>query len=128
MDREQAMEEIHGVRRIVSDEPIDDQRKNEVLLQMQHEIDMIQDKPAYEEALRMNSQYVIDEKFRLKFLYAERFNPQRAAVRMMKYLENVSSKDMFGPNALLRPLRYTDLTPVATAILRKGTNVDSATG
>mmetsp|Transcript_13286 Transcript_13286/g.23902 ORF Transcript_13286/g.23902 Transcript_13286/m.23902 type:complete len:521 (+) Transcript_13286:142-1704(+) len=116
-ERTSAIEEIHGVHNLEA--TVQENRINEALLQLQAEIDKIQFKPAYDEAVRLKSKYVFDRKFRLKFLWAERFNPEMAAIRMMKFLD-IIAREAFGSQVLLRPILMEDLTPNARAVLREG--------
>ena len=117
-EREQAYDRIHGIRPVPSDE---EQRVQAALLQMQTEIDCIHEKPAYNEALRMGSAYIFDQKFRKRFLWAEDLDPTKAAMRMIKFLQY--SSEVYGPEVLMRPIRYSDLTPGAVSYFKSGSGL-----
>jgi hypothetical protein len=59
-------------------------------------------KPAYEQAERMTKGYVTDSKFRLMFLRANRFDAEKAATRLVNFMEG--KLEYFGPGALARLL------------------------
>jgi hypothetical protein len=65
------------------------------------------DKNAYEQAQTQDYNYVSCERFRLKFLRAENFNPRLAAQRLIKFF--ASKLQLFGPHYLTRDIRLDDL-------------------
>ena len=62
--------------------------------------------------------YVNKPSFRLKFLRAEDFDPQKAAIRLMKYLNLVLK--LFGAFALTRPIKLTDFKRNEIKVLQAG--------
>ena len=70
------------------------------------------------DALVMDSPYVQGRDFCLKFLRADFFNVKLATGRMLNHLELLFK--FFGPVALQRPLRYSDLTREEQDCMRKG--------
>ncbi|KAL3911137.1 MAG: hypothetical protein SGILL_007403 [Bacillariaceae sp.] len=116
-EREREYDRLHGIRSS-EDADEDENQMQEALAQMQLEIDQLAYKPGYEEALRLNSQYVFDAKFRKRFLYADDLDPRKAAVRMTKFLEY--SSEVFGPHVLMRKIMYSDLSPCTKACFRAG--------
>ena len=117
-EREQAYDRLHGIRAVPDDE---EQRVQAALIQMQIEVDNIQEKPAYNQALRIGSTYVFDQKFRRRFLWAEDLDPRKAAMRMIRFLQYAS--EAYGPKALLRPIRYSDLPPGAVSYFKSGSGL-----
>jgi hypothetical protein len=76
-------------------------------------------KIAYEHALRLRSQYIYDQQFRMKFLHGENFDAHAASVRFCKWLDLL--QEYFGDFALMRPLYMTDLGKDELRLLRLGT-------
>lgn len=90
------------------------------LEQLKKEINAVplEKKKAYEDALVADSKYVQSKAFQLKFLRAEKFNVQKAAVRLIRCLELLFQ--YYGPTALQRPLLFSDLTKKELEHLRTG--------
>lgn len=117
-DREKVYEDLHGVGKI---ENYGGQRLNDALQQMQVEIDKLEHKPGYDRALSVNSRYIFDRRLRTVFLYAVKLDPFKAALRMERFLQY--SSHCFGSQALLRPIRYSDLSPNAVAMMKEGSGL-----
>lgn len=121
-DRTHVFEEIHGVAPLPPEESsIELLRKSLALLS--EAIDLIPHKPAYDEAQRLASEegmttYVNNDKYRLKFLRAEQFHPQRAAERMIKNLDLLYH--YVGPQALRRHINMADLEEKSIAGMKIG--------
>jgi uncharacterized protein YaaR (DUF327 family) len=122
-DREDALEEIHGVH--ASDMAKKDKEKLPgALQQLQLELDRLVQNSAHPEvaahkqALQQNSRYVIDEMLRTKFVRADRYDAAAAAVRMIKWFD--MGLELFGPVALMRPVRFLDLSANAKQIYMAG--------
>jgi hypothetical protein len=65
-------------------------------------------KVAYEEAKYLNEAYVTDPAFRLMFLRSKRFDPKKAAFRLVKHFE--CKKKLFGAGEILgREILLSDL-------------------
>lgn len=75
-------------------------------------------KPAYDRAMAMDGRLVHDRGFRLKFLRANQFDATKAAWNFTRYLELLCK--YFGPEALTRPLLFSDLTGAEIDLLRLG--------
>ena len=75
-------------------------------------------KPAFEHAIAIESQYVQDRDFRLKFLRANLFDTYKAALNFTRYLEVINK--YFGPEALTRPLLFSDLGEPELDLVRCG--------
>jgi hypothetical protein len=114
-ERELVYEELHGVDKIIEETPEFLEQHLEV---MELELCNIPRKPAYDEALRISGSYVTDRKFRLMFLRSEYFDAQKAAIRLVKYLQG--KVEYFGPGVLVRPLYLTDLDENDQKTLRSG--------
>jgi hypothetical protein len=114
-DRELLYEEIHGVDKIVEE-------TSELLAakmeELGREIPRIRDKAAYDQAERQCAEYVNSAKMRLMFLRAEYFDAEKAAIRMVMFFEH--KLDLFGSDALARPLRLSDMDEDDMACLKSG--------
>lgn len=66
-----------------------------------------QRKQAYNKALKSNREYVLDKKFRLKFLRAEKFDAALAASRLLLHFEE--KLELFGEDLLGREILLSDL-------------------
>ena len=64
-------------------------------------------KQAYNKALKLNREYVLDKKFRLKFLRAEKFDAALAASRLVLHFEE--KLELFGEDLLGREIQLSDL-------------------
>mmetsp|Transcript_930 Transcript_930/g.1986 ORF Transcript_930/g.1986 Transcript_930/m.1986 type:complete len:523 (-) Transcript_930:471-2039(-) len=116
--RNDIYEEVHGVASLAREET--PELIEHSLLAMSSEIDRIKHKyVAYVEATRgAYNQYVHDMEIRLRFLRCELFVVNKAAVRMMKYLD--LTRELFGTVALTRPVRLCDLGKLEMEMLRLG--------
>jgi hypothetical protein len=114
-ERELIYEEIHGVDKIIEETP---EFVSERLAALDQELRKISFKPAYEQAKKMSEKYVTDRKFRLMFLRADYFDPNKAATRLVKFMEE--KLKMFGPETLVRPLYLSDLNEDDRACLKAG--------
>jgi hypothetical protein len=89
---------------------VDDEEQNtsiqNSLARLQLELDRLEDKPAYDQALKRSPEYVTNGVFRLKFLRAEKFDCHAAAVRMMCHFEE--KLKLFGPDKLGREILLSD--------------------
>ena len=119
-ERTRLQEEIHGVRSMAVPEP--SEMVQQCVEQLAREIDAIPDldpiKRAFNRALQMQSQFVTNSLLWLKFLRATFFQPQLAARRFMDYLCLVST--YFGDEALMRPIRFSDLNRNEERLCRDG--------
>jgi hypothetical protein len=116
-DRDASQEEIHGVRSAAPDES--PEKVDEAFWCFQNEIDKTAMKKAYDEAVSCNSYYVLhDRDFRIRFLRADFFDAKKAACRFLHHLDLLL--DLFGPNALQRPLRHSDLSKTVKETMRRG--------
>jgi hypothetical protein len=124
-ERQWIMGEVHGVhgggnfrRRRQSNLSEEEIKSRLSLGHMQVELKNIPEKTAYEEAIAMKSPMLSDIAFQTKFLYAENFDPFKAAERMVKYLQ--LAKELFGVRALHRAVQWKDLSPNALEIIKRG--------
>lgn len=116
-EREKTYEELHGVDEVI---PETTEFVHQNLMAIDREIEKIQvhDKPAYMLAMKTSESYVKDPKFRLMFLRAEYFHPQRAAQRLVAFFEG--KLKYFGEERLTKPIRYCDLDEDDKSCLNKG--------
>jgi hypothetical protein len=119
-DRLEVVEELHGVKSMAVPEQYDMlQRHTE---RFAHEIDAVpRDDPireAFDRAVQLQSQFVVNHKLWLKFLRATFFQTGAAVRRFMNYLCFISS--YFGDDALMRQVRFSDLTKNEEILIREG--------
>jgi hypothetical protein len=99
-------EEIHGVAEEMDENP---DFVIEKLQALEAELLKIKHKPQYDRALFLSPRYVKDDAFRIKFLRAERFEPDKAATRLVTYFQN--KNELFGEEKLVKKLTLDDLEP-----------------
>jgi hypothetical protein len=130
-DREALNDEIHGVNFLAVPETPEfvagKLHEMDCLLRTAHQPSSanMTSKPlairnAYEEALLLGSQYIHDSTFRIMFLRSDLFDVNKAACRMLRFLQLL--RDYFGPRALLQlPFAsLNDLTAEEIQILKQG--------
>ncbi|CAJ1965263.1 unnamed protein product [Cylindrotheca closterium] len=103
-DREKAYMDVHGIPDLV-EETLELIQKS--LLELQHEIDMLPDKKAYNIAERLNPKYVRGRDFCLAFLRCEKFDCQEAALRIIRHFQ--MKLDLFGQDKLVMDIIQDDL-------------------
>lgn len=124
--REAIENEIHGIEsRSIPETP---QMVSAALRQLQIEInqqdndDALDDglfsTTAYRRGLELQSEYILSDTFRIRFLRATLFDIPKAAKKYFRYLDVLHT--WFGEEALTRPLFLTDLTKRELTYLRKG--------
>jgi hypothetical protein len=115
------LQEIHGVAQYAPEENCSEKIQKSLHL-LSEALTSIKDKPAYDKcqeiAANNEATFVNDEVFRLKFLRAEQFNPQKAAERMVKNLNLLYR--YLGSVGLTRPIRISDLDVEGLQILKLG--------
>jgi hypothetical protein len=94
-DREQAYEDLHGVSAAVHETPA---LIAESCHKLEQSLQKIRHKPAFDMAQTIQSSYVQDPRLRLMLLRAERFDANKAARRLVKYLD--WKLKLFGPEKL----------------------------
>ena len=114
-EREQVYEQIHGV-----DSQIEETEEliEKCMGELEKEIQAIPDKPAYDQAVRVNKDYVDDPKLRLAFLRAENFKAKEAAIRFVKFMDG--KLEYFGPDCLTRRITISDLDEDTMAVIKSG--------
>jgi hypothetical protein len=116
-DRNAINEEVHGVRNLAADETPQTLEKS--LWMFQHHLEDIQIKPAYDQAVLYQSRWVLQNPtLRLRCLRAERFNINKATRRFVNYLDLLL--EYYGAEALMRPIRISDLGKEEMELLRSG--------
>ncbi|KAL3940971.1 MAG: hypothetical protein SGBAC_004579 [Bacillariaceae sp.] len=103
-DREKVYMDVHGIKDDVKETP---ELVEHSLLELQHEIDLLPDKRAYTIASQLNSNYVLDRDFRLAFLRCEKFDCQKAALRIIRHFQ--MKLDLFGMAKLTMDVVQDDL-------------------
>jgi len=116
------LQEIHGVAQYAPEENSAEKLQESFAL-LSEALASIKDKPAYDEAQRIASEertptFVNDNAFRLKFLRAEQFRPQKAAERLVKNLELLYR--YLGSIGLRRPICMSDLDIKSLTTMKAG--------
>jgi hypothetical protein len=114
-EREKVYEDVHGVSDPIQETP---ELRDECLKIMEDEINLIQEKFAYEQAKLLSVSFVTNRRFRLGFLRAESFNPQKAAARLVKYFN--CRLEMFGVEKLSKSTTLDDLSDESVRVLGEG--------
>lgn len=114
-EREQVLYEVHGVAEAVDEQP---DFVNKSLCQLDIELDKIQGKAAYDQALLLDPQYVRNLNFLLKLLRSSRFDAKGAAVRMVRYFQ--CKLELFGTEKLVKDIQLADLSSEDVACLSSG--------
>jgi hypothetical protein len=104
IERENILQEIHGVSDIVDEEA---EFVTRCLAELNTELTLIKNKPAYLQAKAQNPEYVSSLDFRLMFLRAEYFIPKDAAIRLVAFFE--IKLELFGAEKLTRTILLSDM-------------------
>jgi CRAL/TRIO, N-terminal domain len=104
-EREEVYCDLHGVPDEVNETP-------ELIIQaindMKHELSKIHNATAYQQALAQDRKYVHSQEFLLRFLRAERFDVERAAIRLVNFYS--LKLQAFGLEKLTKDIFQEDLT------------------
>jgi hypothetical protein len=114
-ERESVFHDLHGVAEPIDEEP---ELIAKSLAELDVEIANTPNREAYEQAKRIDPQYVHNLEFRLMFLRADRFDVKRTASRLVRHF--ATKLEMFGPESLAREIRYEDLNEGAVKSLKAG--------
>ena len=114
-ERESVYEELHGVDNATHET---EAMLATSLIEMDLALQQEPNRAIYDEAKRINANYVEDRSFRLMFLRSEYYNPKRAASRLVSFLENKAK--LFGIETLARPVYLSDLNEDDIAVLKSG--------
>jgi hypothetical protein len=115
-EREQAYEDMHGVSEMVRETP---ELIAETLNQMERFLEKIHHKPAYDMAVTIRADYVRDPILRLMFVRADRFDPELAAKRLIKFMD--WKLELFGRDKLCQwHISIDDLEDDARCMLESG--------
>mmetsp|Transcript_19483 Transcript_19483/g.40948 ORF Transcript_19483/g.40948 Transcript_19483/m.40948 type:complete len:508 (-) Transcript_19483:493-2016(-) len=123
VERNGIQEEIHGVDCLAREETPELVEASLQKLAMALENDNIvpyRMKAAYRKAQQLfpRTTYVNTRKFRLRFLRNTLFDPTRGALKMVEFLR--VADNIFGEQALERPIRFSDFTSKEKQYIRKG--------
>jgi hypothetical protein len=120
-EREQVLEDVHGVATIPQEDP---DHVQYCLAQLDYEISQVANRDAYVQARAMNVLYVDNRTFRLQFLRSTSFHVRHAAIRMVSYFETkldlFCSKSGEDKELLSRNIRQSDLNEFDLECLRNG--------
>ncbi|CAJ1965087.1 unnamed protein product [Cylindrotheca closterium] len=103
-DREKAYMDIHGISEDAQETP---ELIQESLLLLQNEINLLPDKKAYIIAGQLDPKYTQDRDFCLAFLRCEKFDCQKAALRIVRHFQ--MKLDLFGQDKLATDITQDDL-------------------
>jgi hypothetical protein len=117
-EREQSMNDIHGVSDVVDEEPSFVRAKMEEMEMELSKLTSNEGKEAYMQAEAQNKEYVTCDKFRLKFLRAEMFNARLAAGSMVRFFDE--KKKLFGADKLTKEIMLCDLDEDDQKFLERG--------
>jgi hypothetical protein len=113
--RMQAYFDIHG---IASESPESPEMIRLSLQKMDRRLAEIKDKPAYDLAESMESSYVKNAAFRLKFLRSEGFQANIAADKLVNYFQ--LKNELFGSSKLVKDITQSDLSDGDISTLYSG--------
>lgn len=115
--RTEMYEEVHGINKAIAETPYFLQEK---LFHLDLALQRIPDnsKRAYKMAEAMNPGFVNDPKYRLLFLRAVRFDVNKAASRLVMFME--TKLELFGRAVLTRPVYLSDLNDETQAMVKSG--------
>lgn len=105
-DRHRVLLEVHGFHPKTC-EP-DGRIINALLDRIRRQASMVRNRKAYNKALFLNPSYADSPSFLLMFLRSERFNPIKAAQRVVLHFE--SKLTLFGMDKLARTITHDDLS------------------
>lgn len=104
-ERSKTYEELHGVDDSVEETP---EFVQNMLLQLDNELEkLVTDSEAYRVAMAQDPAYVRSVKFRLCFLRCTGFHPEKAAARLLAFLEG--KLKYFGRELLTKRIQFHDL-------------------
>jgi hypothetical protein len=114
-ERNRVYEEVHGVAEPHQEQPdFVAQRLSELDMQLS----IIRNKPAYDFAFRQSPVYVHDRAFRLAFLRSTEFDARKAAQKLVSYFD--FKLELFGREKLCKVITYEDLNERDLTILQSG--------
>mmetsp|Transcript_12000 Transcript_12000/g.28694 ORF Transcript_12000/g.28694 Transcript_12000/m.28694 type:complete len:457 (+) Transcript_12000:52-1422(+) len=114
-ERELAYEDLHAVSDVVEESP---ELIERCLVQLHEALRNISDKQAYDGAMKQSQEYVWNHKFCLKFLRGARFDPGRAAERIVEYFR--IKLRLFGIERLSKEITLHDLGEDGMEVLKLG--------
>ena len=119
-DREQATNDVHGI----SEDIVEDPNFIQECLNMQREalVKLKSDSSLPSAAINLaeskDPTYVNNQRFLLKFLRADRYDPKLAAERMIRYFD--LKLFLFGESRLCKDITFDDLQPEDVKMIKKG--------
>jgi hypothetical protein len=114
-EREKVYEELHGVDKVTHET---ESMLAMTLTAMELALQQMPNRSIYDKAKRIDPRYVEDRSFRLMFLRSEYYNAEKAASRLLTFLEQ--KENFFGEETLARPVYLSDLNKDDIAVLKSG--------
>jgi len=108
-------EELHGVSADKAEKPAD---VDNMLIDVQDHLQQIKGGTPYEDAERLNQDYVRNRDFQMHFLRANEYDPKAAAEQMIRHFEMKAS--LFSKDKLARDILLSDLDDDDIACLLRG--------
>jgi hypothetical protein len=116
-ERERELEQLHGcLPTDLLEDPLEIETKLKLL---DHHLNSIKQGTVYEVAESMNRTFVSSRAFRITFLRADRYNPQEAVMRIIRFLE--IKRSLFGTKKLVKKITLADLDKDDMECLKDGT-------
>ena len=117
-EREGVLDDIHGVSSMAVENDVDAKlRAFHVEVQTLVENSMVTSK-AYQLAAATKREFTSDQSLALSFLRADCFDASAAARRFLSFFEE--KLELFGPDALCRPIRQSDFNQEDRSVLQSG--------
>lgn len=116
-ERDEVLHDVHGVSDVMQEDSDFISRR---IVELTAELDSIPPSScqAYLLAKQQNESYVMNEKFLLMFLRADRFHIKTVAARFVAFFQG--KLELFGPDKVGRDILYTDLSEDDKACLHSG--------
>ena len=117
-ERNQALEDVHGVSNAIAETPALIESK---LLELEECLQKIPKKKrvSYDKAFFLNPQYCLSQSFRLRFLRADQFDAEQAAQRLVHHFD--LKLELFSYEELARDITLSDLSQDDIDCLKCGT-------
>jgi hypothetical protein len=116
-EREQSYFQVHGVMEYPAETP-DFVQQHQTSFQKALDSFHPANRQAYNLALQIDSKYAENLDFRLRFLRCELWDPEKAAMRFVKFWQ--VKLELFGQQLLCKTIRQEDLSPEAQVALMDG--------
>lgn len=114
-EREKSQGEVHGISKM---RDLDQSELDRCLEQMEHHVSRKKKGTAYERTEHMNKAYASNRHLRILFLRKYQYNPQAAALNMIRFFG--IKEELFGPEKLAQEILLEDLKEADIQCLKSG--------